>query len=73
LAIDLCIKLNHWDSAISLAQKYGMADVKKLLKSYAKRLLMEKKYQQAVDLFKSCQQKLDAALLLYMVSRFSPK
>ncbi|XP_065568434.1 WD repeat-containing protein 35-like isoform X2 [Artemia franciscana] len=68
LAIDLCIKLNHWDSAISLAQKYGMADVKKLLKSYAKRLLMEKKYQQAVDLFKSCQQKLDAALLLYMMA-----
>lgn len=68
LAVDTCVRLNHWDQAVDLAKTYKMAQIGELLNKYANHLLSNGKILQAVKLFKKANHHLQAAKLLFSLA-----
>lgn len=64
LAVDTCVRLNHWDQAVELAKTYRMAQIGELLHKYANHLLSNGKRLQAIELYKKANCYLDASKLL---------
>ncbi|XP_070516916.1 WD repeat-containing protein 35 isoform X2 [Cardiocondyla obscurior] len=64
LAVDTCVRLNHWDQAVDLAKTYKMAQIGELLNKYANHLLSNGKRLQAIELYKKANYNLEAAKLL---------
>jgi WD repeat-containing protein 35 len=63
-AVNTCVNLRQWGTAVELAQKYKMPQVNALLNKHAQHLLMEGKLPEAVELQKKAGRYLDAARLL---------
>lgn len=66
-AIDCCIQLNHWQTAIDLAKNRDMTDINEMLTRYAKQLLDNKCYVQAVELYRRAGCFLEAAKIVQKV------
>ncbi|KAK2578200.1 hypothetical protein KPH14_011656 [Odynerus spinipes] len=73
LAVDTCVRLNHWDQAIDLAKTYKMAQIGELLNKYANHLLSNGKRLQAVELYKKANYYLEAAKLLVQLAEEQAK
>ncbi|XP_014602693.1 PREDICTED: WD repeat-containing protein 35 [Polistes canadensis] len=73
LAVDTCVRLNHWDQAIDLAKTYKMAQIGELLNKYANHLLTNGKRLQAIELYKKANYYLEAAKLLIQLAEEQAK
>lgn len=51
-AIRACVRLNHWDKAVTLAQEHEFAQIETLLNKYAGVLLDKGEHMQAVSLYR---------------------
>lgn len=67
-AIDTCVSLNEWNTAIELAKEFNVREIDTLLAQYAKRLLDEKKILSAVELYRKANRFRDAAQLMFKVA-----
>lgn len=63
-AIDCCVTLNQWHTAISLAQQCNIQEIDGLLSKYAHYLLEKKKLLSAVELYRKANKFLDAAKMM---------
>ncbi len=64
-AIDTCVSLNQWHSAVELATRYNQpTQISSLLAKYAQHLLDENKILQAIELYRKANHFLEAARLL---------
>ena len=64
-AIDTCVNLNQWHSAVELATRYNQpTQISSLLAKYAQHLLDENKILQAIELYRKANHFLEAARLL---------
>lgn len=73
LAVDTCVRLNHWDQAVELAKTYKMAQIDELLNKYANHLLSNGKRLQAIELYKKANHNLEAAKLLFKLAEEQAK
>ncbi|XP_077517801.1 intraflagellar transport protein Oseg4 [Amblyomma americanum] len=67
-AIDICVSLNEWNTAIGLAKEFNVREIDTLLAQYAKRLLDEGKILSAVELYRKANRFRDAAQLMFRVA-----
>ncbi|KAH8026538.1 hypothetical protein HPB51_021150 [Rhipicephalus microplus] len=67
-AIDICVSLNEWNTAIELAKELNVREIDTLLAQYAKRLLDEGKILSAVELYRKANRFRDAAQLMFKVA-----
>lgn len=51
-AVNTCVQLRQWGTAVELAQKYKMPQVNALLNKHAQHLLQEGKLPEAIELQK---------------------
>jgi len=68
-AIDTCVYLNQWNLAIDLAHQHNVRDTEPLLVKYAETLLDKNKTFSAVELYRKANHQVDAAKLLFQVSK----
>lgn len=66
-AIDMCVSLNEWNSAIELAKEYKIREIDTVLARYAKHLLDDDETLSAVELYRKAKRFLDAAELMFKV------
>ncbi|TPX32150.1 hypothetical protein SmJEL517_g04695 [Synchytrium microbalum] len=67
-AVDTCVQLNQWNTAIEIAENHRMKEVNGLLSRYAERLLSDGKLFEAISLYRKANQCLKAAGLLYKLA-----
>lgn len=67
-AIDCCVQLNQWTTAIELAKSHNVKEIDALLTKYAQHLLQKKKIINAIELYRKAGNFLEAAKLLFKVS-----
>ena len=67
-AIDTCVTLNQWDSAVKLARENKHEEINSLLAKHAALLLEENKTLDAIELYRKASHFIDAAKLLFQVS-----
>ncbi|XP_065296308.2 WD repeat-containing protein 35 isoform X2 [Dermacentor albipictus] len=67
-AIDTCVSLNEWNTAIELAKEFNVREIDTLLAQYARRLLDEGKILSAVELYRKANRFRDAAQLMFKVA-----
>mmetsp|Transcript_7812 Transcript_7812/g.27429 ORF Transcript_7812/g.27429 Transcript_7812/m.27429 type:complete len:1008 (-) Transcript_7812:93-3116(-) len=63
-AVDACVLLNKWDTAITLAEQHNFPQIEGVLSKYAGYLLDQNKRLAAVDLYRKANKCLEAARLL---------
>eukprot|EP00163_Fabomonas_tropica_P007371 TRINITY_DN1709_c0_g1_i2.p1 TRINITY_DN1709_c0_g1~~TRINITY_DN1709_c0_g1_i2.p1 ORF type:complete len:1180 (-),score=292.10 TRINITY_DN1709_c0_g1_i2:85-3624(-) len=63
-AVDCCVELNQWDTAVRLAEKHHFPQIQGLLSKYASHLLEKNKTLSAIELYKKARHHSDAANLL---------
>lgn len=64
MAVDACIHLHQWDSAVVLAEKNNLPEVNTYLAKYAAHLVEGGRVAQAIELYKKANQNHEAARLL---------
>jgi WD repeat-containing protein 35 len=69
LAIDACVELNQWDTAVRLAERHGVPRIDGLLSKYATHLLDKSRVLEAVELYRKAGHHSDAAHLLMGLGR----
>ncbi|CBZ53216.1 GA15220, related [Neospora caninum Liverpool] len=67
-AVDCCIRLNEWDTAITLSEQARFQEVEALLTKCARHLLDQSKRIQAVQLYQRAQKPLEAATILMQLA-----
>ena len=67
-AIDMCVHLNQWNTAIDLARGHNIQGTEPLLVKYAETLLHDNKTFSAIELYRKADHLVDAAKLLFQVS-----
>jgi len=68
LAIDTCVTLNQWDSAVKLAKKCNHQEIDTLLAKYAQHLLQKDRQLDAIELYRKANRFIDAAKLIFEVA-----
>jgi WD repeat-containing protein 35 len=68
-AVDCCVVLNQWDSAVELAEAHNFPQIDMLLSKYAAHLLEKNKLMQAVELYRKANKLTDAARLLSRLAK----
>lgn len=63
-AVDTCVNLKQWGTAVELAQKYKMPQVNTLLSQHAVQLLQEGRLFEAIELKRKAGRFMDAARLM---------
>ena len=63
-AVDCCVKLNRWDIAIELAEKYDYPQVEGLLTKFTLSLNSKGRHLEAVELYRRANRPTEAALLI---------
>lgn len=66
-AIDSCVDLNQWNTAIELAKTHNVREIDSLLAKYASHLLEKNKIVSAIELYRKAGHFLNAAKLLFKV------
>ncbi len=69
LAIDCCVTLNQWQYAIRLAENHSMQHIEQLLIEYASKQIENKKYSQAIELFRKAHKHQESAKLLLKIAK----
>eukprot|EP00796_Vickermania_ingenoplastis_P007874 gene7874-5501_t len=64
MAVDGCVGVNLWETAISLAEEHHLEDVQQLLHKYAKYLIRKDKLPEAIELYRKAGEHDEAAKLL---------
>jgi len=72
-AVDVCVFLNQWDTAKTLADQFEFKEVDTLFAKYAGHLLEKGKITTAVDAYREAGQFLDAAKILYDMANEAAK
>jgi WD repeat-containing protein 35 len=67
-AIDCCVQLNQWTTAIELAKKHNVKEIDALLAKYAKHLLDKNKLFNAIELYRKASHYLEAAKLMFKIA-----
>nr|PIM03590.1 WD repeat domain 35 family protein [Toxoplasma gondii COUG] len=67
-AIDCCIRLNEWDTAVTLAEQGRFHQIEPLLTKCAGHLLEQNKHMQAVQLYQRAGKPLEAAKILMQLA-----
>lgn len=63
-AVDCCVQLNRWDTAIELAERHDFPQVEGLLTKYASGLVLKGRQLEAVELYRRANRPTEAALLI---------
>lgn len=63
-AVDCCVQLNRWDTAIELAEQHDFPQVEGLLSKYAGGLVAKGRNLEAVELYRRANRPTEAALLI---------
>eukprot|EP00003_Mantamonas_plastica_P005395 TRINITY_DN1432_c0_g2_i2.p1 TRINITY_DN1432_c0_g2~~TRINITY_DN1432_c0_g2_i2.p1 ORF type:complete len:683 (-),score=224.60 TRINITY_DN1432_c0_g2_i2:311-2359(-) len=63
-AVDSCVLLNEWDTAVALAEKHRFSRIENLLSNYASHLLEKNETLQAIELYRKASHHQEAARLL---------
>jgi WD repeat-containing protein 35 len=63
-AVDCCVQLNRWDTAIELAEQHDFPQVEGLLSKYANGLVTKGRNLEAVELYRRANRPTEAALLI---------
>jgi len=63
-AMDCCVTLNQWDTALQLAEQFDFPQVEGLLNRFASELILSGKKLQAVELYRRANKPTEAALLI---------
>mmetsp|Transcript_25379 Transcript_25379/g.58463 ORF Transcript_25379/g.58463 Transcript_25379/m.58463 type:complete len:1193 (+) Transcript_25379:116-3694(+) len=63
-AIDCCVLLNNWDTAVTLAEQHDFPQIESLLTKYASHLLADGRRMEAVELYRKAGRHADSAKLL---------
>jgi WD repeat-containing protein 35 len=63
-AVDCCVLLNKWDTALELAERFDYPQVEGLLIKYAMNLLSSDRKLEAVELFRVANKPTEAAILI---------
>eukprot|EP01035_Chromulina_nebulosa_P019079 gene19079-24905_t len=63
-AVDCCVTLNQWETALSLAEQHDFPQVEGLLNKFASELINKGKKLEAVELFRRANRPTEAALLI---------
>ncbi|CAM9744540.1 unnamed protein product, partial [Sphacelaria rigidula] len=63
-AIDACVRLNHWERAVELAERHDFPQIEALLARHTSKLLQKGDPLQAVEVYRLAGKATDAALLL---------
>lgn len=64
VAIESCVKMHQWETAIRMAESHSYPDIQSVLAQYAEELLASGKQLHAVELYRKANQYADAARLL---------
>jgi len=64
VALQSCVRSQHWETAIRLAESYNYPDIQKMLGQYAEDLLVSGKQLHAVELYRKAGRHTEAAKLL---------
>lgn len=67
-AIDSCVDLNQWNTAIELAKTHNVREIDSLLAKYASHLLEKNKIVSAIELYRKAGHFLNAAKLLFKLA-----
>ncbi|XP_050408389.2 WD repeat-containing protein 35 [Patella vulgata] len=67
-AIDCCVQLNQWNTAIDLAKTHNVREIDTLLAKYAQHLLEKNKQINAIELYRKAGHFMEAAKILYKMS-----
>ena len=68
-AIDVCVELNEWDHAMSLAEQHSFQEIDALLGKYASYLLEKEKRIEAIDLFRKANKHVEVAFSYANIAR----
>ncbi|RWS29879.1 WD repeat-containing protein 35-like isoform X1 [Leptotrombidium deliense] len=72
-AINCCVNLNEWKTAIKLAEEYDVPDIDPILHQYASHLLAKEKYFDIVELYRKANRVNDAASVLLKIAEEAKK
>ncbi|ESO83236.1 hypothetical protein LOTGIDRAFT_197584 [Lottia gigantea] len=67
-AIDCCVQLNQWNTAIDLAKTHNVREIDMLLAKYAQHLLEKNKTINAIELYRKAGHFMEAAKLIYKIA-----
>lgn len=68
-AIDCCVHLNQWNTAIDLAKSHNVREIDMLLTKYAQHLLEKNNLINAIELYRKAGHYMDAAKLMFKVRK----
>uniref|UniRef100_A0A7S2LTL5 Uncharacterized protein n=1 Tax=Zooxanthella nutricula TaxID=1333877 RepID=A0A7S2LTL5_9DINO len=71
-AVQTCVTLNQWDTAVNLAQQQNFSQIEGLLSKYAQHLLDKNKKMEAVALYRKANRHTEAAKLLAQMAKETP-
>jgi WD repeat-containing protein 35 len=66
-AIDTCVMLNQWSTAVELAEAHKFRDIESLLVKYGSHLLEKNKRLDAIELYRKANYCAKSAKLLFQV------
>ncbi|TPX70337.1 hypothetical protein SpCBS45565_g01735 [Spizellomyces sp. 'palustris'] len=72
-AVDTCVYLNQWNTAVDLAQRHSFKDIEALLTQYASHLLEKGKKLEAIELYRKANYCEKSANLLYELAQEAAK
>ncbi len=72
-AIDCCLELNQWNTAIELAKTHNVREIDSLLAKYAQHLLEKNKLISAIELYRKANHYLEAAKLMFKLAEEEAK
>ena len=63
-AIDVCVELNQWDEAVTLAEKHNMSEIEDILYKYANHLVSRGDLTAAIELYQKANRNTESAKIL---------
>ncbi|KAF0983873.1 hypothetical protein FDP41_007788 [Naegleria fowleri] len=63
-AIDVCVELNQWDEAVTLAEKHNMGEIEDILYKYANHLVSRGDLSSAIELYQKANRNTESAKIL---------
>ncbi len=67
-AINSCIKLNRWDKAFEIAEKYNYYEFDELIKNFSDELIQKGKKMDLIDLFRKSHRHINAAKIINSIA-----
>ncbi|KAJ3272616.1 WD repeat-containing protein 35 [Terramyces sp. JEL0728] len=72
-AINSCVHLNLWSTAIELAEKHKFKDIENILNKYASHILKSNKRKEAIELYRKANYCQKSALLTFEIAKEAVK